>query len=390
VGEGTPFRVAETLYQAWDDKFQYTWLNMDDPPPDLATLVAPVEANRSNLRRVFEAVAARAAASRITFYAIDAGQEFATTQASAEHPGFSGSSLLETSRLLHQQQSLQLLAAESGGRHFTNLENVRLVMDRLAEDFSNYYSLGFAPEGLPDGENYALDVRIRRAGLDVRHRAGFRNKSLSDLMADRLHSALLLEVAPNPLRVSVEPMETERVKRGRFRVRLLARVPMQGLLLVSQAGEHLGRISAWVAVANEFGSTSEIHGRRIPVRIPTEQLEVALQQDVGYALDVVVRGGRQRVAVLVRDEISLMTSTVTVELEDGRSVGVSAARDGRAAAGDVQEISEWLEDEAPAVVVDDGPELREQTVAEDALELGEGAGGGQALGMKEGRRHGSE
>ncbi len=390
VGEGTPFRVAETLYQAWDDKFQYTWLNMEDPPPDLATLVAPVEANRSNLRRVFEAVAARAAASRITLYAIDAGQELATTQASAEHPGFSGASLLETSRLLHQQQSLQMLAFESGGRHFTNLENVQLVMERLAEDFSNYYSLGFAPEGLPDGESYSLEVKVRRPGLEVRHRTGFHNKSLSDLMADRLYSALLLEEAPNPLRVSAAPIETDRLKRGRFRVRLLARVPMQGLLLVSQAGEHLGRISAWVAVANEFGSTSEVHGRRIPVRIPTDQLETALQQDVGYVLDVVVRGGRQRVAVLVRDEISLMTSTVTVELEDGRALEKSAPREGRSAAGGDRGVSEGFEDQASSMVVDDGPELREHAIAEDALEPGEGARGGQAVGVKEGRRHGTE
>jgi hypothetical protein len=263
-------------------------------------------------------------------------------------------------------------------------------MDRLSEDFANYYSLGFAPEGLPDGENYSLEVRVQQPGLEVRHRTGFRNKSLSDLMADRLYSALLLEVAPNPLRVTVAPIETERVKRGRFRVRLLARVPMQRLLLVSQAGEHLGRISAWVAVANEFGSTSEVHGRRIPVRIPAAELANALQQDVGYALDVVVRGGRQRVAVLVRDEISLMTSTVTVELEDGRSLGTGASRDDRAAAGSLRGLSEGFEDQAPPVVVDGGPELREQAVAEDALQLGKGARGGKAVGVKEGRRHGTE
>jgi len=369
VGEGTPFRVAESLYQAWDEKYQYTWASMVDPPTDLATLSAPLEANRRNLRRVYEAVAARAAASRVTLYAIDAGQELTTSQSSAEHPGYSGASLHETSRLLHQQQSLQLLAAESGGRHFTNLENVALVVDSLAEDFGHYYSLGFAPPGTPDGEYRPLEVRVRRPGFTVRHRSGFRDKTLSDLMADQLHSALTLDVAANPLGVRVEPLESDRVKRGRYRLRLLARVPIGGLMLVPQAGEHLGRISAWVAVANELGGTSEVHGRRLPVRIPDEQLATALAQDVGYALDIVVGGGRQRVAVLVRDEIALVTSTVTFDLQDGTAVALVR-----------------LEDEPAAPVVEDRAEAAEQPVAENAVHAPEAARGRHAVGVQEGRR----
>jgi hypothetical protein len=369
VGEGTPFRVAESLYQAWDEKYQFTWASMANPPSDLATLSAPLEANRRNLQRVYEAVAARAAASRITFYAIDAGQELTTSQSSAEHPGYTGASMHETARLLHQQQSLQLLAAESGGRHFTNLENVALVVDLLAEDFVHYYSLGFAPPGTPDGEYRPLEVRVRRPGLTVRHRSGFRDKTLSDLMADQLQSALALDVAANPLGVRVEPLESDRVKRGQYRLRLLARVPIGGLMLVPQAGEHLGRISAWVAASNGLGATSEVHGRRLPVRIPNEQLVAALSQDIGYALDIVVGGGSQRVAVLVRDEIALVTSTVTLEIRDGQAVA-----------------SRRLEDQQTAPVVEDGAEAAEQAVAEDAVDAAEAAGSRHALGVQEGRR----
>jgi VWFA-related protein len=369
VGEGTPFRVAESLYQAWDEKYQFTWAAMANPPSDLATLSAPLEANRRNLQRVYEAVAARAAASRITFYAIDAGQELTTSQSSAEHPGYSGASMHETARLLHQQQSLQLLAAESGGRHFTNLENVALVVGSLAEDFAHYYSLGFAPPGSPDGEYRPLEVRVRRPGLTVRHRSGFRDKTLGDLMTDQLHSALILDVAANPLGVRVEPLESDRVKRGQYRLRLLARVPIGGLMLVPQAGEHLGRISAWVAVANGLGATSDVHGRRLPVRIPDEQLAAALGQDVGYALDVVVGGGRQRVAVLVRDEIALVTSTVTLDLQDGTAVALVR-----------------LEDEPAAPVVEDRAEAAEHPVAEDAVDAAEAARRRHTVGVQEGRR----
>lgn len=326
VGEGTEFRVAETLFQAWEEKYQYTWSSIRNPPPDLTTVSAANEANRRNLRRVFEAVGARASASRVTFYAVDAGAEYTATQSSAEHPGYSGSSAHETSRLLHQQQSLLLLADSSGGRHFTNLENVEGVIDTLSQDFESYYSLGFAPPGAPDGEYHDIDVKVRRPGLVVRHRSGFRAKSLGQMMADRLHSALVLDVAPNPLAVSVTSEEAHKLKRDRYRIRLLARVPLRSLLLVPQADEHLGRITVWVAVSNAYGDTSGVHSRRIPVRVPTKDLTRALRQDVGYAVDLTIRGGRQRVAVIVRDELSMVSSTVTIDLEDGRGVDVRSAR----------------------------------------------------------------
>jgi hypothetical protein len=41
---------------------------------------------------------------------------------------------------------------------------------------------------------------------------------------------------------------------------------------------------------------------------------------VGYAVDLTIRGGRQRVAVIVRDELSMVSSIVTIELENGRGV----------------------------------------------------------------------
>jgi VWFA-related protein len=320
VGEGTAFRVAETLFQAWEEKYQYTWGAIRNPPPDMASLSAPFEGNRRNLRRVFEAVGARAAASRVTFYVIDAGMEFATTQSSAEHPGYSGASMHETSRLLHQQQSLQLLADVTGGRHFTNLENVEGVVANLSDDFNSYYSLGFAPADSPDGEYHEIKVKVRRPGVRVRHRSGFRAKSLGDMMADRLHSALTLEVAPNPLAVSVSSEESRKVKRDRYRIRLLARIPIKNLLLVPQADEHLGRITVWVAVSNLHGSTSDVHSHRLPVRVPRRDFVRALNQEVGYAVDLTIRGGHQRVAVIVRDELSMVSSIVTVDLENGRGV----------------------------------------------------------------------
>jgi hypothetical protein len=145
-------------------------------------------------------------------------------------------------------------------------------------------------------------------------------------MADRLQSALILGVSPNPLKVLVISEEAQKLKKGRYRIRLVARIPLGRLLLVPQADEHLGRVTVWVAVSNQYGDTSDVHSRRLPVRVPWRDLRRAMTQDIGYTVDLTIRGGQQRVAVIVRDEISQVSSTVTFDLEDGRLVGAAPVR----------------------------------------------------------------
>ena len=99
-----------------------------------------------------------------------------------------------------------------------------------------------------------------------------------------------------------------------------ARIPIKNLLLVPQADEHLGRVTVWVAVSNLNGSTSDVHSHRLPVRVPRRDLVRALKQEVGYAVDLTIRGGHQRVAVIVRDELFMVSSIVTVDLENGRGI----------------------------------------------------------------------
>ena len=108
-------------------------------------------------------------------------------------------------------------------------------------------------------------------------------------------------------------------------VRLLCVMAM-GVAHDAPTGRRCCQSSRPVAVSNAYGDTSGVHSRRIPVRVPTKDLTRALRQDVGYAVDLTIRGGRQRVAVIVRDELSMVSSTVTIDLEDGRGVDVRSVR----------------------------------------------------------------
>ena len=316
VGEGSSVRVGQPLYEAWVQKYQQMWMSMSDPPMELARLNPHLEANRNNLRRELDSVARHANACRVTFYAIDAANEASSLQISAEHPGFSGTSFNESARLVQQQQSLQMLSSTTGGRHIANIANVPLAVETLRRDFESYYSLGFAPPAAMDGEYHRIKVKVvNRDGVRVRHRDGFRTSSLDDLMTNRLHAALALDVAPNPFGIEAAPVEANQTADG-LQIRVLTRIPIEHLLLVPQGDEHLGRVTVWVAASDEQGRTSDAQGRRIPVRIPESELDLARQQDVGYTVDVMVGKGPQKVAIVVRDELAMTSSTITLEIDE--------------------------------------------------------------------------
>jgi len=323
VGEGTPYRVGQTLFQAWVDRYQPMISSLSRPPTNLLTLNPASEANRYSVQREYTRLAATAAASRVTYYAIDASRSSSAVGISSELPGGAGTAINESARWMAQQESLQRLVGITGGRYIADLERVDEVVHGLREDFTRYYSLGFAPPGESDGEARDVEVTLSDPDLKVRHRSSFRAKDLNERMAEQLYAALYLGITPNPLAVELDVLETEAgAKKNQFRVTLLARIPLSSLLLVPQADELLGRATTWLAVADAKGGLSDVHGRRLPIRV--QQKDVAggaMGQYIGYTMEIVVGRGQQNIALVIRDELAVVSSTITLEVVDGRSAG---------------------------------------------------------------------
>jgi VWFA-related protein len=324
VGEGTPYRIGQTLFQAWVDRYQPMISSLTRPPTNLLTLNPASEANRYSVQREYTQLAATAAASRVTYYAIDASRSTSALGISAELSGGAGTAINESARWTAQQESLQRLVGTTGGRYIADLERVDEVVHGLREDFTRYYSLGFAPPGEADGEARNIEVVLDDPKLRVRHRSSFRAKDLNERMAEQLYAALYLGITPNPLAVELDVVNTEaETKKNQYRVRLLARIPLSNLLLVPQADELLGRATTWLAVADAKGGLSDVHGRRLPIRVQQKDLAGAMDQYIGYTMDVVVGKGQQTIALVIRDELAVVSSTITLEMVDGRSAGTS-------------------------------------------------------------------
>jgi VWFA-related protein len=78
------------------------------------------------------------------------------------------------SRLAASQDTLTSLAADTGGRAFTDTNDFGEAFDRVQRDLSAYYLLGYSSSNAAkDGRFRRIQVRVKRDGLRVEARAGY-------------------------------------------------------------------------------------------------------------------------------------------------------------------------------------------------------------------------
>jgi VWFA-related protein len=88
---------------------------------------------------------------------------------------FSGRGMAQQfARLSASQDTLTSLAADTGGRAFTDTNNFGEAFDRVRRDISAYYLLGYSSTNATrDGRFRRIQVRVKRDGLRVEARAGY-------------------------------------------------------------------------------------------------------------------------------------------------------------------------------------------------------------------------
>ena len=127
------------------------------------------------LNDTHEAVAA-ATRGNVTIYAIDPRGLFDGTEELIETgtvlDGVGTGSMQNELRL--SQNSLRAIAAETGGFAALNQNDFDRTFQRIVEENSSYYMLGFYSENARrEGRFRKVDVRVRRPGARVRARSGY-------------------------------------------------------------------------------------------------------------------------------------------------------------------------------------------------------------------------
>lgn len=309
VSEGLPMVAGEDLFHAAQQKF----------PNDSAM----TEAFEFDSSRRFRELAAAANANRVTFYTIDAGglrtmgYGDASRQTAGSGAAAGGGHFVEHIYVSNLQSPLLMLAEDTGGKAIINANRVTASLDLIAEDFDNFYSLGYQPAHFGDGRYYKIEVKVKGDKGKVRHREGYRDKAPSVQMSDGTVAALLHGFASNELGLKLDFGTQTRDDKGQFLVPIRVSIPLDKVTLLPRETSHEARLLMYVAAMDDEGGQSDVQEQEVPISIPNADLEKARAQHYLYSVSLLMRGGPHRVAVGMRDQVGATTAFVTATVRVG-------------------------------------------------------------------------
>ena len=190
--------------------------------------------------------------------------------------------------------AMELMASITGGRYMYNTNDLSAGFRQTAADMQGSYTLGFYMPGDPDDKWHKLKVKVKRSGVNVRHREGY----LAELApvqpvewsTERWHAAF-----SNPIGSTVIPMtaKCERMANGELALSLL--VDSARLCEFRPDGENL-KADLEVAIA-ELTPEGAAHTNRATVQasVPAaESGEEARKAGVHVSAAVEARGQLRR------------------------------------------------------------------------------------------------
>jgi VWFA-related protein len=303
VGEGVSMRPGQALLQQYEVSFRKY-----DP-----AFNAVAESGRYAVNREFGEMIRRANSARVTFYCVDGSPDSGTTGVTSEQALASADPSAAIMNIHDLRQSLESMAGATGGRTLTAGPNLAATLADTVEDLQTYYSLGYEAPHVGDGKYHAIKVRVKREGAKVRHREGYLDKVPDERTAERNLSALLFDAGSNPLGLAVTVGPGEKQKGDTFIVTLNITVPLGNLVFLPREQVHEGSVSLWVATKDAGDRVSAPAKQTFPVRLPNDQLQAALGQVGSFSFRMLVRGGPQKVAVTLRDELGQTDSTAVAD-----------------------------------------------------------------------------
>jgi VWFA-related protein len=315
VTDGVEARPGEALYRTWGQVFGTVPTLRSDAQR------AFMQASQNDLSKEFDGLARVANGHRVSFYTLSTLGEGQARAVSAE-TRLMDSDGVAIDQGVGTEVLVAHIAAATGGRSLVNSPALAGQLDEVSEELSSYYSLAFEPQHLGDGEYHRLNVEVNRKGLRVRHREGYMDVPLEERMNNRTLAAAIHGVADNPLGVTVASSgDIIQREDGTYLVPVVVTVPIEQLVLIPAETEHQGRISIHLRVRDWRGDLSAPIRREYTVAIPNASLIAALGQGAGFTMRLVVRSGRQRIAVGLRDEVSRAESVTWIEVEVGDTGG---------------------------------------------------------------------
>ncbi len=290
VGGGLPQRPGADLLAAWQKRFGMLSARLAASPFEIMRLDATPQVQQT---------ADRANAAGVSIYAVvlpESGAASAEGTASPEpDPEDAG-------------RALRTLAAGTGGRVTTGVQNPAGFLAGTERDLAGAYSLGYTPPPGSKPGRHKIEIRVRGGALHARYREerfdGETREAANPLLQRALAVLWGAGDAANPLRVELAVEEETAEKDGRLKVTAVASLPLSTLTLQPQEHYHVAHLTLAIASRDGGGKVAGVPHAEIPVEIPNERLLAAPGEAAGYRFTLHLAPGESVVAVAVRDDFS--------------------------------------------------------------------------------------
>jgi VWFA-related protein len=289
MSDGLPQTVGQEFYELIQRKFHSP-----------SAMTESLEFDRTES---YAGIIREANAQGVTIYAIDSAGLQVQEGVSAENETLQdrpSTFLLQR----NMQQPLQLLAQETGGIAAINTNNPTRELSEVAQDFSDFYSLGYRSSRGGSDRAHRLEVKIKKKGLRVRYRSGYVDKTIETQTAEAVTAALFYPRTDNPLNIALAVGDPKPYSNDNFLIPVKVSIPLEGVTLVPDGNLYRGRVFLYFVVLDSKGRQSDLQIRPIDIRVDGDKYDSARTKDWAYEVQLIMEPGTQKLSVAARDGVS--------------------------------------------------------------------------------------
>ncbi len=285
--------------------------------------ITPPDAREYDARELLLGLAKTANGYGVTLHGLypEAGGDFDLAVAERSKPSFNG---LASSRRgmeidANENDGLHLAVDDTGGLVGMGAETAPDVLARMSQDLDSYYSFGFpVPGGAPEKK---IELKPKQAGLVVRTRRTFVERSASERMSDKVVSNLFgAQKSPNFL-LTARIVGTSPAGKKGVRVSFEVKIPAAALTLLPFTGGRQAKVSAYVAVLDGGDVTTSAPVSRdftLPENVPDETAHFT------YVGEIVTVNASPLISIGILDETSKEAGFGRLEGTPAAVLGASA------------------------------------------------------------------
>jgi len=223
---------------------------------------------------------------------------------------FSGSAMMQQrANLASSQETLTTISYDTGGKAFTDLNDLSLALKQVQADTHIYYVLGyFSSNPKEDGKYRKIRVEVTLPDLRVEHRPGyFAAKAFARLNQQerdlQLQQALAVDRPFSDVPVILQADIFRKDDKTAI-VPISIELDGDGLKFENKGANHEGKFEFVAQVTDARGRVTGVARDAVQVHLPAERAEKIKSGGILYSTGFQLRSGNYKLKFLVRDDLT--------------------------------------------------------------------------------------